>query len=63
MKEAIELRTKSEGELEKMLLEHRDKLRDFRFRVARRELKKVRDIRKIKKSIARILSVLKEKKI
>jgi large subunit ribosomal protein L29 len=57
-----ELRSKSEPELERLLLEFREKLRDLRFRVARRELKNVREVRKTRKMIAKILTILKEKK-
>ncbi len=58
--ELQEVRAKSAVELEKMLVEQREKLRELRFRVARRELKNIRDIRKIKKEVARVLTVAKE---
>lgn len=56
-----ELKQKTEAELQKMLVELRDKLRDMRFKVSQRQLKKVRDIRKTKRTIARILTLLKER--
>ncbi|MEK7607198.1 MAG: 50S ribosomal protein L29 [Patescibacteria group bacterium] len=55
-----ELKSKTPLELEKTLLEQQEKLRDLRFRVTRRELKSVRDIRVVKKTTARILTILKE---
>lgn len=58
--EIQEIRTQSATEREKMLVERQEKLRELRFRVARRELKNIRDIRKIKKEVARILTVAKE---
>jgi len=57
-----ELRQKTEAELEKMLVELKNKLRDLGFRVARRELKNVREIRVVKQTIARILTILSKKK-
>ena len=55
-----ELKSKTPLELEKTLLEQQEKLRDLRFRVTRRELKSVRDIRVVKKTTAHILTILKE---
>jgi len=57
-----ELRAKSEKQLQNLLAESRDKLREMRFRVAQRQLKKVRDIRVVKKEIAQIMTILKEKR-
>lgn len=57
-----ELRQKTEAELEKMLVELKNKLRDLGFRVARRELKNVREIRVVKRTIAMILTILSKKK-
>lgn len=56
-----ELSMKTETELEKMIPELKAKLRDLRFRVARRELKNVRDIREAKKDIAKIQTILHQK--
>ena len=53
-----ELKQKSEAELQKMLTEAREKVRDMRFKVSQRQLKKVRDIRKTKQMIAQILTIL-----
>lgn len=57
-----ELQNKKVSELHKDLSESRDKLRDLRFKDANKQLKDVREIRSIKKTIARILSLLNNKK-
>lgn len=55
-----ELRQLAEPELQKLLQETREKLREMRFKSARRELKNVRDVREAKRTIARILTLLKK---
>lgn len=57
-----ELKNKKVSELHNSLAESRDKLRDLRFKDANKQLKDVREIRSIKKTIARILSLLNNKK-
>lgn len=57
-----ELRQLSEKELERLLAESREKVRELRFRAARREIKNVREVRELKKTIARILTLNKETK-
>lgn len=52
-----ELRQLSENELQRILAEAREKLRELRFRAARRELKNVREVREARKTIARILTI------
>ena len=54
-----ELRQKSESELQKILSDDREKLRQLRFDLAAGKVKNVREVRKIKKDIARILTMLK----
>ncbi len=61
--EIKELRTKPEAELQKMLLELQDKLRDLRFKVGSEQVKNVREIREIRKTVAQIKTLLKEKLI
>lgn len=61
--ELKELRTKPEGELHKLLAQTRENFRDLRFKIASKQHKDVREIREVKKTIARILTVLKEKKV
>ncbi|MEA3344302.1 MAG: 50S ribosomal protein L29 [Patescibacteria group bacterium] len=53
---AKELKQKSKNELEKLLKENRAKLQEFNFDLAAGKMKKVRNVRKIKKDIARILT-------
>jgi large subunit ribosomal protein L29 len=61
--EIKELRQKQEGELQKLLAQDRENLRDLRFKINSRQHKDVRDIRELRKVIARIMTVLKEKKV
>lgn len=49
--------------MKKLLAEERERLRDLRFRVAGGQLKDVRDIRAARQLIARLLTLLKEKRI
>jgi len=55
-----ELRQKSKEELEKSLQDSREKLRQLRFDLSAGKVKNVREIRRIKKEIARILTILKQ---
>ncbi len=59
---AKELKEKSEAELQKLLKEKREKLREARFVLATGRLKNVNEIKNIKKDIARILTLLNLKK-
>jgi len=54
-----ELRQKPKNELQTLLLEKRERLRVLRFDLASGKVKNVREIRQIKKDIARILTLLK----
>lgn len=56
--DAKDLRMKSRNELEQLLTEQREALRDVRFKVSRDQTKNVRAIRVLKKDIARILTIL-----
>ncbi|MEA3398862.1 MAG: 50S ribosomal protein L29 [Patescibacteria group bacterium] len=56
--ELKELKKKNKAELHKVLNESRDKLRDLRFKDANKQLKNVREIRKIRQTIARVLMLL-----
>lgn len=56
-----ELNQKSPAELRKLLKENREKLRQLKFDLASGKVKNVREIRKIKKEIARILTLLGQK--
>jgi len=55
-----ELRTKPVKELHKTLQQNRDKLRDLRFRVAQKQVKNIREIREVKRTIARVLMLIKK---
>ena len=61
--ELKELKLKTAKELKQILNEFRDKLRDLRFKDANKQLKNIREIRGIKKTIARILTLLKVKEV
>jgi len=56
-----ELRQKSKSELQKLLQDCREKLRQLRFDLVAGKVKNVKEIRMIKKDIARILTLLKQK--
>lgn len=55
-----ELKQKPRQELIKMLPEEREKLRQLKFDLVSGKIKNVRQIREIKKDIARILTILKQ---
>jgi len=55
-----ELRQRSKEELQKILQDNRERLRALRFDLASGKVKNVKEIRKIKKDIARILTIFKE---
>ena len=57
-----ELKQKPKKELQKLLQNNQDKLRQLRFDLASGKVKNVREIRQIKKDIARILTILCQKK-
>jgi ribosomal protein L29 len=53
-----EIQKKTPAELMRLLKLNREKLRDLRFKIARKQFKNVREVRKIKKMIAQILTRL-----
>lgn len=55
-----ELRQKPRRELQKLLQDSQEKLRQFRFDLVSGKIKNVREVRQTKKDIARILTILKE---
>lgn len=55
-----ELRQKSKEELRKNLKDNREKLRQLRFDLAAGRVKNFREIRKMKKEIAQILTILRQ---
>ena len=56
-----ELRIKNKKELVKLLIDNKERLRGLKFDLASGKVKNVRTIRQLKKDIARILTILKEK--
>lgn len=60
--ELKEIKTKSDKDLKKAVLEIQEKLRDLRFKDANKQLKNIREIRKNKKIVSRILTVLNSRK-
>jgi len=62
MKEKIDYTKMEKAEKMSLLEEKRQQLRELRFRAAAHELKKVGEIKKIKKEIARILTDLSKNK-
>jgi len=57
-----EIRQKSENDLQRDLIEIREKLRQLKFDLSAGKVKNVREIRNIRKDIAKILTVLNNKK-
>jgi len=55
-----QLPSENKDELEKELKDNREKLRQMRFDLAAGKVKNVREIRRIKKEIARIMTILKQ---
>ena len=53
-----ELKNKTTSELHKILADSRDKLRDLRFKDANKQLKNVREIRLLRQTISRVLTLL-----
>lgn len=60
--EIKEIKKKSVSELQQTLREFRDKLRELRFKDANKQLKNVREIRVVRTTISRVLTMLNNKK-
>lgn len=60
--ETKEIRIKAESELNHLLADSRKKLDEMMFRARQKQLKNIREIRIVRKDIAKILTILKEKK-
>lgn len=58
-----ELRKKTGEELQKLLKSTQEQLRDLRFRVLAKQHKDVRELRQVKRDVARIKTILKEKEV
>lgn len=55
-----ELKIKTEAELQKLLQESRLQLRELRFKTAADQLKNVREVRRVRQTIARVLMLLQQ---
>ena len=60
--EISDLKNKNEKDLQELLAQKRNLLRELRFKVSEKQLKGVREIREVKKDIARILTFLRSNK-
>lgn len=58
---AIDLRKQTISELQGLLAEKRERLGELRFNLVSGKVKNIREIRHLKKDIARILTVLNQK--
>lgn len=56
-----ELRKKSDEQLHALIAEERDKLRALRFEMTTKKIKDVHDLRKIKKRVAQMLTILSQR--
>lgn len=54
-----DLKNKSIKELHDLLAEKRNELRELRFKVSEKQLKNVTEIKKVRKTIAQILTIIK----
>lgn len=59
---AEELKTKTEDELTKLLLEKRKERMNLRFQKANGQMEKTHEVRKVRRTIARIKTFLTQKK-
>jgi ribosomal protein L29 len=57
-KDFQQYKTKPEAELQKDLGEFREKLRKFKFDLAQGKVKDIKEIKEVKKNIARIMGLL-----
>ena len=60
--ELKDIKLKSVAELQKILNSSREKLRELRFKVSQNQLKNIREIRSLKKKIAKILTLINQKR-
>jgi len=60
---AKEFRQKTEKELEELLIQDRLKLGQLKFDLASKKLKNVREVRNLRREIARIITILNKKDV
>jgi len=58
-----ELRQKSKSELQKILIDRHERLRQLRFDLAAGKVKNIKEIHQVKKDISRTLTLLKNKSV
>ncbi len=58
----LELRKKTKEELENLLLKNREELRKLRFNIYSKKVKNVKTVKNLKRDVAKILTILKDKK-
>ena len=58
-----ELRLKSNAELKKALINNREQMRELRFKIASKQHKNHQALRKLRREIAQIQTILKEKEL
>ncbi|MBT4120857.1 MAG: 50S ribosomal protein L29 [Candidatus Magasanikbacteria bacterium] len=54
-----DLKNKSIRELHELLAEKRNELRELRFKVSEKQLKNVSEIKKVRKTVAQVLTIIK----
>jgi ribosomal protein L29 len=59
--EIKELTSKTPAELHRLLAQSREKLRELRFKDSNHQLKNIREIREVRATVSRILTVLNTK--
>jgi len=57
-----EIRQQTEKEIEENLVSLKEKLRELRFNLVGGKVKNIREMHRVKKDIARILTIIKERK-
>ena len=57
-----ELQNKTVADLHKLLAELRHKLQELRFKVANNQLKNIREVRDMRKTVARVMMLVGQKK-
>jgi large subunit ribosomal protein L29 len=60
--EIKEIRKKTDKEVTKLLAEQRERLRDLRFKISSRQYKNYKEVGMVKKEIAKILTVMNERR-
>ena len=57
-----DLKSKSSKELQQMLVEKRNEIRELRFKISEKQLKDIQVIRKARETVAQILTLLNQRK-